>query len=187
MQVFADDIMTIFGGKLISMLEFGLGHSLAPVFVAEIAPDYIRGFCLILINTMFIVGQWACALVGYGGTFIDGDWGWRMPILTQLVPPVSMLDLGLPLLPESPLWLLMKGRREDAAKSLRKFHGPEADVEVTLAAMEVTLAKEKEINEQGSSYMECFHGVNRRRTVIVAMVYLAQQFNGSNFVAGYLP
>ncbi|KAH6897469.1 maltose permease [Thelonectria olida] len=186
-QAFANSIMMIFGGKLISTVGFGLGHSLAPVFVAEIAPDHIRGFCLILINTMIVVGQWACALVGYGGTFIDSDWGWRMPILTQLVPPVSMFILGLLLLPESPSWLLMKGRRDDAAKSLRKFHGAGADVETTLAAMEVTLAKEKEVNDQGSSYIECFRGVNRRRTVIVAMVYLAQQFNGSNFVAGYLP
>lgn len=186
-QTFAQSIMMIFGGKLISTLGFGLGHSLAPVFVAEIAPDNIRGFCLILINTMIVIGQWACALVGYGGTFIGNDWGWRMPILTQLLPPTAMLILGLLLLPESPSWLLMKGRRDEAAKSLQKFFGSGVDVEPKLAVMEITLAKEKEINDQGSTYIECFQGVNRRRTIIVAMVYLAQQFIGSGFVAGYLP
>ncbi|KAH7160656.1 maltose permease [Dactylonectria macrodidyma] len=186
-QTFATSIMMIFGGKLISTLGFGLGHALAPVFVAEIAPDHIRGFCLILINTMIVIGQWACALVAYGGTFIHNDWGWRMPILTQLVPPVSMLVLGLLLLPESPSWLLMKGRRDEAAKSLQKFYGPGVDVEPKLVVMETTLAKEKEIEGQGSSYIECFQGVNRRRTIIVGMVYLAQQFSGAGFVAGYLP
>ncbi|KAM5343609.1 hypothetical protein ACJ41O_012146 [Fusarium nematophilum] len=186
-QAFAKSIMVIFGGKLISTVGFGLGHALAPVFVAEIAPDEIRGFCLILINTMIVIGQWACALVGYGGTFVHGDWGWRMPILTQLLPPTSMLVLGVLLLPESPSWLLIKGRRDDAAMSIRKFHGPDADVETHLAVMEATMAKEKQLSEQGASYIECFQGVNRRRTIIVAMVYLSQQFIGVGFVAGYLP
>ncbi|KAH6996941.1 maltose permease [Ilyonectria destructans] len=186
-QTFTQSIMMIFGGKLISTLGFGLGHSLAPVFVAEIAPDNIRGFCLILINTMIVIGQWACALVGYGGTFIGNDWGWRMPILTQLLPPTAMLIIGLLLLPESPSWLLMKGRRDEAAKSLQKFFGSGVNVEPKLAVMEITLAKEKEINDEGSTYIECFQGVNRRRTIIVAMVYLAQQFSGAGFVAGYLP
>ncbi|KAK7424345.1 hypothetical protein QQX98_000613 [Neonectria punicea] len=185
-QAFAKSIMMIFGGKLISTVGYGMGHALAPLFVAEIAPDDIRGFCLILVNTMIVLGQWACALVEYGGTFMESDWGWRMPILTQLVPPAAMLVLGLLLLPESPSWLLMKGRRDEVGKSLRKFYGPDVDIEPKLAVMEVTLAKEKEIDNQDSSYLECFQGVNRRRTTIVVMVYLCQQFCGAGFVAGYL-
>ncbi|RSL82986.1 hypothetical protein CEP52_016835 [Fusarium oligoseptatum] len=120
-QGFCTSIMMLFGGKLMSTLGFGLGHSLAPVFVAEIAPDELRGVCLTLINTMIVIGAWGCSLVGYGGTFIDGDWGWRMPIFAQLVPPVLMLILGFFLLPESPSWLLMKGQHERAAQCLRKF------------------------------------------------------------------
>ncbi|PLB46475.1 maltose permease [Aspergillus steynii IBT 23096] len=186
-QAFAKTILVIFGGKLISTMGFGLGHSLAPVFVAEISPDSIRGISLILINTMIVLGQWSCALVGYGGSFISNDWGWRMPILTQLVPPVSMFILGSLLLPESPSWLLMKGRHEEAVQSLRKFRGPEADVETAIAQMEVAIEKEKQVQEQGSSYIECFQGTNRRRTIIVLMVYVSQQLIGSNFITSYLP
>ncbi|KAK7424203.1 hypothetical protein QQZ08_008691 [Neonectria magnoliae] len=60
---FATAIMMIFGGKLISTVGYGMGHALAPMFVAEIAPDDIRGFCLILVNAMIVLGQWACAPV----------------------------------------------------------------------------------------------------------------------------
>ncbi|KAK6209919.1 maltose permease [Colletotrichum tabaci] len=185
-QGFATSVMMLFGGKLISTVGYGLGHSLGPVYVAEIAPDRLRGVCLILINTMIVIGQWSCALVGYGGSMIRSDWGWRIPVLVQLVPPFLMLVLGGILLPESPSWLLMKGRREDAGRSLRKFNGPKHNVEESLAIMEATLEKERQLSEGGASYLECFKGTNLRRTTIVCMVYLTQQFVGANFVAGYL-
>ena len=181
------DIMMLFGGKSISTLGFGLGHSLAPVFVAEIAPNEFRGICLVLVNTMIVIGQWACALVAYGGNFITGDWGWRIPVLMQLVPPTLMLILGIPLLPESPSWLLMHGKRDEAVKSLRKFNGPDFDTDLALATLEATLQKEQEISSMKSSYLDCFRGPNGRRTMIVCFVYLAQQFIGAGFVAGYLP
>ncbi|KAI8226404.1 General alpha-glucoside permease [Colletotrichum sp. SAR 10_96] len=155
-QGFSNSIMMLFGGKLISTVGYGLGHTLGPVYVAEIAPDSLRGVCLILINTMIVLGQWSCALVGYGGSFIESDWGWRLPVFTQLVPPVLVLVLGGLLLPESPTWLLMKGRREEAAKALRKFNGPKHNVEETLAIMETTLEKERELNDRGASYLDYF-------------------------------
>ncbi|RNJ59381.1 hypothetical protein D7B24_002759 [Verticillium nonalfalfae] len=55
-QSFAESAMTIFGGKLVSSLGFGLGHVLAPVFIAKIASDELRGACLTLINNMIVLG-----------------------------------------------------------------------------------------------------------------------------------
>lgn len=142
-QAWSTSIMILFGGKLISTLGYKMGHALSPVFVAEIAPNELRGLCLILVNSMVIIGQWMCALVGYAGTFIVGDWGWRMPVLVQIAPPAAMLVLAIPLLPESPSWLLVHGKREAAGKSLRKFNGPSHDVEATLALLEATVEKER--------------------------------------------
>ncbi|KAG7116774.1 Sugar transport protein MST3 like [Verticillium longisporum] len=172
-QSFAESAITIFGGKLVSTLGFGLGHVLAPVFVAEIAPDELRGICLTLINTMIVLGQWGCALVAYGGSFIASDWGWRMPFLTQLVPPVLMLALAVPLLPESPSWLLLKGRREESGKSLEKFHGADLDVEAKLAVLEAAIEQEHSVSQDKASYLDCFKGSNKRRTTIIVMAYLA--------------
>ncbi|TDZ34380.1 Major facilitator-type transporter ecdC [Colletotrichum spinosum] len=186
-QSFSNSIMMLFGGKLLSTIGYGLGHALGPVYVAEIAPDSFRGVCLILINTMIVIGQWSCALIGFAGSRIQSQWGWRLPVMLQLVPPTLMFVLGGLLLPESPSWLLMKGKRDEAKKSLRRFNGPSHNVEEMLAIMETTLEKERELNQSGASYVECFKGANLRRTTIVCMVYLTQQFVGANFVAGYLP
>jgi MFS family permease len=48
-QYFSLSIPTLFGGKLLGTFGFGLGHSLGPVFVAEMAPVKLRGVCLALI------------------------------------------------------------------------------------------------------------------------------------------
>lgn len=186
-QAFANSIINIFGGKLISTLGFGLGHSLAPVYVAEVVPDHMRGICLTLINTMIVLGGWACALVGLGGSYIDSDWGWRMPILTQLAPPISMLVLGFFLLPESPSWLVLKGRDDEAAESVRKFRGNTVNPSEIVVKLKAAIEQERELNQAETSYMDCFKGVNRRRTIIACMTYLTQQFVGSSFVSAYLP
>ncbi|CZR58888.1 uncharacterized protein PAC_08780 [Phialocephala subalpina] len=186
LQYFSQTIPMLFGGKLLSTFGFGLGHSLGPVFVAELAPTSLRGICLTLINTMIVIGQWTCALVVYGCSHLTTNSAWRIPIITQLIPPGILLLIGVPFLPESPSWLLMKGRREDAAKSFRKFNGPKFDVESAIVTIEEAIKAERQLNEEASSWIDCFKGPNLRRTIIICMVYIAQQFIGVNFIAGYL-
>ena len=52
-QGFGNTILDIFAGKLISAVGFGLAHAIAPVYVAEIAPDMVRGICLTLVVSHF--------------------------------------------------------------------------------------------------------------------------------------
>ncbi|UQC91636.1 maltose permease [Colletotrichum lupini] len=124
LQYFASTIMMLFGGKVVATFGFGLGHSLGPVFVAEV---------------------FAC-------------------------------------------WLLIKGRREEAAKSYKRFNGPSFDVDAALAIATVAIAKEQEAKKEQESarWVDCLKGVNGRRTAIIVMVYLSQQAIGVNFVSGYL-
>ena len=48
-QYFSNSIPQITGGKILATFGFGLGHSMGPVFVAELAPLKLRGVCLSLI------------------------------------------------------------------------------------------------------------------------------------------
>lgn len=48
-QYYSGTIMHLFGSKLVATFGFGLGHSLGPVFVAEMAPVKLRGICLVLV------------------------------------------------------------------------------------------------------------------------------------------
>ncbi|KAJ0378158.1 hypothetical protein COL26b_003584 [Colletotrichum chrysophilum] len=185
-QYFAKSIMQIFGGKIVACFGFGLGHSLGPVFVAELAPVRMRGTCLALVNTMIVIGQWLNSLAVFASDKTHTDQlAWRIPIITQIIPP-GLLLLGLPFLPESPSWLIMHGKPHEAAKSFRRFNGPNFDVDEAMTIMTVAVAKEQEYSKEGGSWLQCFKGPDGRRTLIICFVFISQQFIGVNFVSGYL-
>ncbi|KAH7123244.1 general substrate transporter [Dactylonectria estremocensis] len=185
LQFFSKTIASLFGGKILGTFGFGLGHSLGPVFVAEMAPNKLRGTCLILINTMIVIGQWLSSLVVYACSDRTTDWAWRIPIITQIIPPVLLLA-GLILLPESPSWLLIRGRVEDAKKSYLRFNGADFDADTAVAVALLAIRKEEEQTAEGGSWIQCFKGPDGRRTLIICMVYISQQFIGVNFIGGYL-
>ncbi|KAJ5988079.1 hypothetical protein N7481_003289 [Penicillium waksmanii] len=185
LQYFSHSIHELFGGKLLSTFGFGLGHSLGPVFVAELAPPKVRGICLSLVNTMIVLGQWINSAAVLACSNRSDDLAWRIPIITQMIPP-GLLLIGLPFLAESPSWLIMKDRHEEAARSFRYFNGPDFDVDEAMAITTAAVAQEKELSRTGSAWLDCFRGPDGRRTLIICMVYIAQQFIGVNFVSGYL-
>ncbi|KAJ5701945.1 hypothetical protein N7488_009493 [Penicillium malachiteum] len=180
-QFFSHTILQIFGGKLLSTFGFGLGHSLGPVFVAELAPPPPPK-CE---NTMIVLGEWLNSLAILGCQNRSDSLAWRIPLITQLIPP-SLLLLGLPFLAESRSWLIMKNRPEEARKSFLYFNGPQFDVDEAMAITTAAVAQERELARGGSAWLDCFRSDDLRRTGIVCMVYIAQQFVGVNFVSGYL-
>ena len=95
--------------------------------------------------------------------------------------------IGIMLAPESPWWLVRKGRIEDAKKALlrltSKDRETEFDADETIAMMVHTTALEEKITT-GASYFDCFRGHDLRRTEIVCMVWAIQNLSGNSF-SGY--
>jgi SP family general alpha glucoside:H+ symporter-like MFS transporter len=100
--------------------------------------------------------------------------------------PVPLL-VGIFLAPESPWWLVRKGRTEDAKKSLLRLTSlnreTDFNADETIAMMVHTTALEEKITK-GASYWDCFQGSDRRRTEIVCMAWAMQNLSGNSF-SGY--
>lgn len=116
----------------------------------------------------------------------DDQWAYRIPYALQWMWPVPLL-IGVALAPESPWWLVRKGRVADAKKSLLRLTSLNRETnfnaDETIAMMVHTTALEEKITT-GASYLDCFRGVDRRRTEIVCMVWAIQNLSGNSF-SGY--
>lgn len=106
----------IYSGRLLTGLGVGGIAAVSPIYIAEISPPAIRGrltgFFESFYQTGAVVGFW----INYGIVHnVDSNKSiaWRIPMAVQLIP-AGLLALMVPLLKESPTWLLKRGREEEA-------------------------------------------------------------------------
>lgn len=80
--------------------------------------------------------------------------------------------------PESPYWLVRKGKLEQAAKSVKRL-GRASGGQVTETVAMIRRVIELEKSAKRPSYVELFKGTDLRRTLIVCFVYAAQNLTGN--------
>ena len=107
--------------RVISGVIFGLFQANGKVYNAEIAHPDLRGSLGTIIGNMFALGSMYTYLLGY---FIHS---WRTIAWLQLVP-TCLMGISVFFVPDSPYWLVEKGRYEDAKESLVILRGSNYDV-----------------------------------------------------------
>jgi len=110
--------------RLLVGTAVGADYPIATSLLAEFAPRRHRGSMLGWLTTMWAIGNAVAYLVGDALLALGPD-AWRWMLLSPAVP-AALLMLGRLGTPESPRWLLSKGRVEDAKAALAKALGPHA-------------------------------------------------------------
>lgn len=182
MQFFARSLNVLLAGELIGGLILGMYATIAPAYASEVCPVALRGVLTAYINLCFVMGQLIANGVIAGTSQLDNHWAYSAPFAAQWFWPLIIL-LGMPFAPESPWWLVRKGRFEDAEKALKTLASPAVDIKATLAMIIETDHLEHEM-EIGTTYWDCFKGDNLRRTEISVGVYTIQVFSGI-YLVGY--
>lgn len=116
---------------------------------------------------------------------MPNDWGWRIPSLLQVTPSLMQI-VFIYLLPESPRWLVSKGRGDEAYAILAKYHA-EGDmdsefVKAEYAQIQATLEIEKETSKVGWKELIATSGM-RKRLMIGAFLGLATQWSGNGLTS----
>ena len=93
----------------------------APILVTETAYPTHRAVATAIYNCGWYVGSLVAAVAVYGSRNYPNSWAWRIPSILQLTIPTIQF-LGILMAPESPRWLISKGRFEEARRILIKFH-----------------------------------------------------------------
>ncbi len=111
-------------------MAVGAASVLSPLYISEVAPANIRGRLTTVQQVMIISGLTAAFVVNYflaqaaGGSLGDvgGLPAWRWMYLAQAVPAAVFL-VALLFIPESPRYLISRGRETEASRVLTKLFG----------------------------------------------------------------
>ena len=191
----ASDLTLYTWSRLLGGLAIGAVSVLSPLYIAEISPEKSRGRLVSLYQLAIVVGILVSFFVNmliqqYGASqpdvILNGmteSWntayGWRW-MLGVLVLPSVLFGLLLIPLPESPRWLMKRGRRAEAEVTLARISGKEA------AARELNQI-EQALGEESGKVSELFRGGFGTAMMIGILLAIFSQFGGINAIMYYGP
>lgn len=116
---FANTIGMLIGMRILIGIAIGITSYVVPMYIAEVSPSRKRGALVTLNQLMITIG----ILVSYITDYLlsnDKDLSsWRDMFFIGVFPAIILL-VGMFFLPESPRWLIKKGRWEEGKKVLSK-------------------------------------------------------------------
>jgi sugar porter (SP) family MFS transporter len=162
--------------RLAGGIAIGVASLLVPLYIAEIAPARIRGK-LVTLNQLAIVSG---ILLAYVASYYLAGLGlasWRWMFAAAAVPSLLFM-VTLLLVPESPRWLLGRGRDAEALGTLTRLNGPAA------AATEAAEIQAALADEQGEAASLSQPRLRRPLRIAVVLAVL-QQITGINTILYY--
>ncbi|MBC3538823.1 D-xylose transporter XylE [Rufibacter sp. H-1] len=166
--------------RIIGGIGVGLASAVCPVYIGELAPANLRGRLVSLNQFAIIFGMLVVYFVNWGiSNGQSSEWldtvGWRYMFLSEAIP-AGLFGLLMFLVPESPRYLSMVNRDEEALKILTKVNGA--------ASAKKIFADIKNTVEHHSGKL-----LSYGKTVIIIGILLSvfQQFVGINVALYYAP
>jgi len=191
----APDYLTLVIARMLGGFGVGAALIIAPMYIAEIAPADIRGRMVSFNQLNIVIG----ISVAYFSNFLIlslgqsdlawaqslrmGDWTWRWMLGVEAIPAIVYF-FALFLVPESPRWLVMRGKAEEALQILTRVSG-RSQAEEDLGAVQKSLDDEAHL-EKGS-VKDLFLPAMRLVLTIGIVIAILQQITGINSVFFYAP
>ncbi|KRZ18628.1 Proton myo-inositol cotransporter [Trichinella zimbabwensis] len=178
-------------GRFIHGIAIGLSSCTIPVYLAECVPTNVRGRMLILFPVLITFGQWiACISAASFSYMQDKNSSWRIMYSVGGIPVLFQL-MSLPFMPESPRWLISKGRKEEAFKVLKSIYG-ESDHGIAMAQINVESITETSRTtdpcpeNKGFALLKMLKKRTTRKALIVGCaLQMFQQLSAVNVVMYY--
>ncbi|KAJ6083107.1 hypothetical protein N7467_007242 [Penicillium canescens] len=183
-------IAMLIAGRFIAGIAIGQMSATIPVYCSEVAPPQIRGLLASMQQWMIGLGIMVAQWVGYGCSLRGGVFSWRFPLSFQVVP-AFILTCGIWFLPESPRWLIEKGREGEGRSVLAKLHLNRSATNNQLLEHELSQIHDSLLQEHQKavrSWRQLLTSPHWRRRILLACGLQAfTQCSGTNVIQNYGP
>lgn len=156
-----------------------------PIWMNEVSPPKIRGILVNCHNVGFLLGYNIATYFGYAFYHLptDNNWAWRGGMIFQTLWVIVLLG-GMHWMPESPRWLMMKDRYEEAERVLKRLHTAE---EAQVEALQIRLSIEQD-RHHVSTWRSILTKPSYRKRALFAMgMALSIHTSGILVVTNYGP
>lgn len=186
-QVAAHSLWTMIIGRFVMGWGVGLASLVAPLYISEMAPSRYRGR-LVVINVLAITGGQLIAYAISAGLFHVNN-GWRILVGLSMIPAALQMILFI-FMPETPRYLIRRGRYDEARRVLSRTYQDSSSVELESKIEELIKFNAVEAGESGNGnwfkkfsakWVEAhFVPSNLRAVIITCGLQGIQQFSGFN-------
>ncbi|KLP01962.1 probable RCO3 glucose transporter [Fusarium fujikuroi] len=174
-------------GRLLAGVAVGAISVLVPLYQSETAPKWIRGTIICMYQFSITVGILTATTINVGTSNIDSGAAYRIPLGIQLVPGL-ILACGIVYLPETPRFLVKKGRLLEAEVSLSRFRRLDKTHPALVDELQEIIANHQYELTLGLDTYKALFARNSslgRRTMTGCGLQMLQQLTGINFVMYY--
>ncbi|KAL5768842.1 hypothetical protein ACOSQ2_015625 [Xanthoceras sorbifolium] len=130
----APSFLFLMAGRVVAGIGVGYSLMIAPVYTTEISPTMSRGFLSSLPEVFINFGILLGYISNYALSGLPEHINWRLMLGLAALPAI-FVALGVMAMPESPRWLVMKGRFAEAKQVLIKISDSKEEAELRLAEM----------------------------------------------------
>lgn len=174
-------------GRILIGASNGFFITFANVYTAEASPAHLRGLIVSFFGVWVNIGSILGTIVdNYSKDHFD-KLCYQIPLATLYAIPFC-LSIMIFFVPESPRWLLVHNKTEEARKALKVLRGASLSPEYLdeeFIEMKRGIDEEKELASSGGAFFDMFKGTELRRTLLCFGVILSHSSSGVWLIISY--
>ena len=191
----APNFLSLVVARMIGGLGVGASLIIAPMYIAEISPPKMRGQMVsfnqlnivigisVAFFTNYLILQFGQSDAEWAEALMFGEYNWRWMLGLETLPAI-LYFFCLFLVPNSPRWLIMKGRKDEAMPIMIKANGEEG-AQQEMKEIESSIKADQQ--KKRVAFSELFAPAMRLVITVGVVVAILQQITGINSVFFYAP